>query len=132
MYSRYKFPLVLMSAIFNKPEKQNAQKWKILNTYTHTHIYIYTHINVYIHTHTYMCSVAQSCPTLWPCGLQPARFLCSWNFPGKNTGMGCSFLLQGIFLTQGSNLHLLCLLQADFFTTRATWEANIHIYVFYF
>ena len=26
-----------------------------------------------------------------------------WNFPGKNTGLGCHSLLQGIFLTQGSN-----------------------------
>ena len=32
-------------------------------------------------------------------------------FPGKNTGVGCHFLLQGIFPTQGSNLHLLCLLR---------------------
>ena len=37
-------------------------------------------------------------------GLQPTRLLCPWNFPGKNTGVGCYFLLQGIFLTQGSNL----------------------------
>ena len=29
------------------------------------------------------------------------------NFPNKNTGVGCHFLLQGIFLTQGSNPHLL-------------------------
>ena len=36
-----------------------------------------------------------------------ARLLCPWNFPGKNTEVGCHFLLQGIFLTQGSNLHLL-------------------------
>ena len=28
-------------------------------------------------------------------------------FPGKNTGVGCHFLLQGIYLTQGSNLGLL-------------------------
>ena len=28
-------------------------------------------------------------------------------FPGKNTGMGCRFLLQGIFLSQGSNPGLL-------------------------
>ena len=35
------------------------------------------------------------------------RLLCLWDFPGKNTGEGCHFLLQGIFLTQGSNLHLL-------------------------
>ena len=35
---------------------------------------------------------------------------CPWDFPGKNTGVGCHYLLQGIFLIQGSNLHLLCLL----------------------
>ena len=29
-----------------------------------------------------------------------------WDSPGKNTGAGCHFLLQGISLTQGSNLHL--------------------------
>ena len=38
------------------------------------------------------------------------RFLCPWDFPGKNTGVGCHFLLQGIFLTQGLNLGLLYLL----------------------
>ena len=32
------------------------------------------------------------------------------NSPGKNTGVGCHALLQGIFLTQGLNLSLLCLL----------------------
>ena len=32
---------------------------------------------------------------------------CSWDFSGKNTGMGCHFLHQGIFPTQGLNLHLL-------------------------
>ena len=30
-------------------------------------------------------------------------FLHPWNFPGKNTGVVCHFLLQGIFPTQGSN-----------------------------
>ena len=40
-------------------------------------------------------------------GLQPIRFLCLWDFPGKYTGVGCHFLLQGIFLAQGSNPHLL-------------------------
>ena len=44
--------------------------------------------------------VAQLCPTLcdpWATGS-------SWNFPGKNTGVGCHSLLEGIFLTQGSKL----------------------------
>ena len=34
------------------------------------------------------------------------RLLCPWNFLGKNTGMGCHFLLQGIVPTQGLNLGL--------------------------
>ena len=34
----------------------------------------------------------------------------SWDFPNKNAGVGCHFLLQGIFPTQGSNLRLPCLL----------------------
>ena len=36
--------------------------------------------------------------------------LCSWNFPGKNTRMGCHFLLQGILPTQEQNPSLSCLL----------------------
>ena len=31
------------------------------------------------------------------------KFLCPWDFQGKSTGVGCHFLLQGIFPTQGSN-----------------------------
>ena len=52
---------------------------------------------------------------LRPHGLWPTRLLCPWDYPGKNTGVGFHFLLQGIFLTQGSNLCLLYLLhwQAD-------------------
>ena len=41
--------------------------------------------------------------SLWPHGLQPTRLLCQRNAPGKNSGMSCHFLLQGIFRTQGSN-----------------------------
>ena len=61
-------------------------------------------------------SCAQLCQTLGPHRLWPARLFCPWNFPGKNTGVDCHFLLQGIFQTQGSNLYLFCFLhwQADF------------------
>ena len=48
--------------------------------------------------------------SLQPCGLYLTRLLCPWDSVGKNTGVGCHALLQGIFLNQGSNLHLLCLL----------------------
>ena len=37
----------------------------------------------------------------------PPRLLCPWNSPGKNTGVGCHSLLQGIFLAQGWNPGLL-------------------------
>ena len=47
------------------------------------------------------CSVMSD--SLQPHGLQPTRFLCPWDSPGKNTGVDCHFLLQGIFPTQGSN-----------------------------
>ena len=53
---------------------------------------------------------AQSCPALQPHGLWPARLHCPWDFPGKNTGVSCHFLLQGIFQTQGLNPHFLHLL----------------------
>ena len=52
--------------------------------------------------------VAQSCPTL--CNLMDwglPRLLYLWNSPGKNTGVGCHSLLQGIFPTQGWKLGLL-------------------------
>ena len=48
--------------------------------------------------------------SLQPHGLYPARFLFPWDFLGTNTGVGYHFL-QGIFLTQGSNLCLLHLLR---------------------
>ena len=81
-------------------------------------------------TSSLVCSLPQSRPTLlWPHGLYPTRLLCPWDSPGKNIGVGFHFLLQGIFLTQGSNQRLLHLLhwQVDFFFFfyhYATWEAQ--------
>ena len=54
------------------------------------------------------CSVVSD--SLWTpmdCSLLGPRLLCPWNSPGKNTGVGCHSLLQGIFPTQGRNLGLL-------------------------
>ena len=45
--------------------------------------------------------------SLWLYGWQPTGLLCLWNSPGKNTGVDCHFLLQGIVSTQGSNPGLL-------------------------
>ena len=38
--------------------------------------------------------------SLWPHKQSPTRPLCPWNSPGKNTGVGCHFLLPGIFPTR--------------------------------
>ena len=57
----------------------------------------------------YMLRLSVMFNSLGPHGLHPTRLFCLWNFPSKNTGVGCHFLLQGIFLTQGSNPCLLCL-----------------------
>ena len=43
-------------------------------------------------------------------GLEPTRLLCPWSSPGNSPGMGCHFLFQGIFPTQGLNPDLLSLL----------------------
>ena len=57
-----------------------------------------------------LCLVAQPCPTLCDhMDCSPPVFLCPWDFPGKNTGVGWHALLQGVFPTQGLNpllLHL--------------------------
>ena len=64
-----------------------------------------------------MCVLSHSVvsDTLRPHGLLSTRLFCPWDFPGKNTGVGCHFLLQEFFLTQGLNSCLLRLVpwQAD-------------------
>ena len=53
--------------------------------------------------HTQLCST-RSDP------MEPTRLLCPWDYPSKNTGVCCHFLLQRVLLTQGLNLCLLNLL----------------------
>ena len=57
--------------------------------------------------------------------LEPARLLSPWDFPGKNTGVGLQFLLQGIFLTQGSN-PLSPALGSWFFTTESPGKLQMY------
>ena len=72
-----------------------------------------------------VCSVMSNSSR--PCGLQPSRLLCPWDFLGQNTGVGFHFLLQGIFLTQGLDLHLLYLLhwQADSLPLCHLWKIYV-------
>ena len=73
-----------------------------------------------------VCAVTSVVSNSWQrYGLQPSRLLCPWDSPGKNIGVDCHFLLQGIFLTQGLNhISYSPALAGRFFTMRATWEAR--------
>ena len=49
---------------------------------------------------------------------------CPWDFPGKNTGVGFHFLLQGIFPTQGSIPHLVSYIGRQILYHFTTWEGH--------
>ena len=68
-------------------------------------------------------SIVHLCTTLYdPMDyIQSAKLLCPWNSPGKNTGVSCHCLLQGILPTQGQNSNL-CF--AGRFLT--IWAACLH------
>ena len=69
--------------------------------------------------------------SLQPCGLQHSRLLSPLGSPIKNPGVGCHALLQGIFLTQGSNLCLLQLLYCrQILYCLATRKAPSYRYIF--
>ena len=76
-----------------------------------------TWCSVWITCGFWTCLCAQSVSYVWLCDPMDCSLPDSspWNFPGRNTGMSCHFLLQGTFLTQGLNTYLLPLLhwQAD-------------------
>ena len=86
------------------------------------------------------CLVDKSRLTLCdPMDCNPARHLCPWDFPGKSTGVGGHFLLQGIFPTQGLSRSLLhwqvgCLPRShegNPWTTRGIPISSICIYLYY-
>ena len=96
-----------------------AKSWTCLSD-SHTHTPMGKNLIKLFHStiHPWWCSFscAQSSVLQDSLQLEPAGLLCPWNLPGKNTGMGCHFLLQGIFSNPGTgSSHLLCLLhwQAD-------------------
>ena len=63
-----------------------------------------------------------------PHGLQPTRLLHPWDFPGKSTGVGCHFLLQGIFPIQGLNPGLLHCRQTLY---RLSHHLHKYLYMWY-
>ena len=72
------------------PCSQWSDKWRYLH-------------QCFTHRKWKSLSLAQLLATPWTAACQASL----WDFPGKNTGVGCHFLLQGSFPTQGLNLGLL-------------------------
>ena len=74
------------------------------------------------------CSVVQPCPLFVTPGQQLARPLCPWDFPSKNTGMGCHLLLQGS--RSGINFYeagIIFILQISYLRQRNRGIAHNHI-----
>ena len=85
----------------------------------------------WVHTHMQACMLShfshfRLLVTLWT---DPVKLFCPQDSPGKNTGVGCHALLQGIFLTQGLNPCFLQLLHCRWILhCWATREAHTNTY----
>ena len=69
--------------------------------------------------HVLSCSVVSD--SLWPHGLWPARVLCPWDSPAKNTGVGCHALSRGS--SQPRDQTQVYCIAGGFFTIWASREA---------
>ena len=92
--------------------------YSIFITYNNKNHCYYT-----VHVHAQLLG----CIRLWAThGLQPTRLLCPCDFPGKNNGVGCHFLLQGILSTQRLNPHLLQLLYCKWILLPLSHQGSPH------
>ena len=104
---------------------------KSQNDWAHTGSVTCLH-GYWTHTHVCVCVCVLShfsrVDSLWPSGPSPTRLLCPWDSPGKNTGVGCHTLLQGIFQVLGLNLRSLKSpeLVGMYFTSSSTWKSRTH------
>ena len=99
---------------------------KVIQLYIHIFLYIFNILVPYACMHA---ESLQSYPTLQPWGLQPTRLLCPCDSPGKNTGVGCHSLLQGIVSTQELNSGLLHCGQILYCLSH---QANLKLFKFFF
>ena len=111
----------LLIGYTQKKKREKFKVWKkvfcnfmLMRLYIKTESGFFYHPSMYCWIHpctniVHVCILILSVlsNSLQPHGLWPARLFYSWDFSGKNTGVGCHFLLLGIFPTQGLNPHLL-------------------------
>ena len=80
-----------LSRVFSNTTAQKKECWILSNTFSVS----FDDPVVFVFYSIDMCYAKslELCPTLWPHGLKPARLLCPWDTPGKNTGVDCHALL---------------------------------------
>ena len=95
------------------------------------------HTHACMHTRTYMC-VSQSVmsDSLRPHRPQPSSLFRPWNSPGKNTGVGCHFLLQHTCIHTNKNTHwsprkLFKMSIAYINWKKANYEAHVKLILFW-
>ena len=127
-WTRGKMEIILREGKTISSEKTRKSTWaqSILKNTWKFMLYYQSTSHVYLHYSRHVLSYSVLPNSLWPHGLQPARVLCSWDFTSKITGVGCQILLQGILLTQGSDLSLLLRLHWRWILYHcAAWEAPL-------
>ena len=85
---------------------------------------------MYMYLRAYVDAQSLSQVRLRSHGLQTSRLLCLWVSPGKNTGVDCHFLLQGLFLREGLN-SISCTGRRILYHC-PTWEVHVYIYIHIF
>ena len=96
----------LLSSNYKSISSYLSKQEPLNEVYNNLYMYVNTQRHSIHNVPMYVCvlSHVQLFVTPWTAAHQ---VLCARNFPGKNTGVGCHFLLQGIFPAQGSKLRLL-------------------------
>ena len=102
------------------------------------YIWYYTCFNAILSNHptlTFSCCFCYCCITsvvsdsVWPHRRQPTRLPRPWNFPGKNTGVGCHFLLQCMKVKSESEVTQSCLTLSDLVDCYIVQKSVLHIFV---
>ena len=101
----------MKSGLFRKSYKMSI--WKYLQVYvTHKYYPVVLHsFSKRLELSHFIAAAAkslQSCPTVWPHRRQPTRLPYPWDSPGKSTGVGCYFLLQGMKVKSESEVSQSC------------------------
>ena len=106
----------------NLPAKQKTWVWSLIWE-DHLEKEMATHSSILATAHEVIkkSDMTERLDLIWSDLDCHPRLHCPWDFPGKNTGVGCHFLLQMIFSTQGLNLGQLLARQILYHWV--TWEA---------